>query len=426
MKDTKNLDDHIKYVKELENIMEELSKVDYHDYVKLKEITLQIRKIIRKKFGDRDSYLEDLWDISHKLKPSGVIEKIGYREEQLATIDEISFIIGEMIKDLKNLSKRKNKEIEEISKSAKKLEEYEYDIAITFAGEDREIAKNLAETLRANDVKVFYDEFYKSDLWGKKLTKYFQDVYGPKTKFVVLLISKDYPVKDWTDFEFSIIRTEAKQRKTEFILPIKLDDTKMLGVHEDTGYLDYRKEEIKGIVNAILDKLSKYKRIERNFFREFFINSETGEPNFAVVVGNKSDEYIQYVRTFVELVCFKYVGYEEVTTSHYRTEIFGEHFRVNTSRHDVEIDPYSLIIKEDEITNNIKIAFNLLLVGFIEDNKLIKSLIDQGLSKIDWKIFLGGFELIPDAFTKGKDVIICSGKNTQAVLEGLKKLANKL
>jgi len=134
--------------------------------------------------------------------------------------------------------------------------EFEHDIAISFAGENRKIAKNLARKLQIKGIKVFYDEFYKHDFWGKKLTEYFKNIYGPKTKFVVVLISKHYPIKDWTDFEFSIMRTEAEKRKTEFILPIKLDDTKMLGIHEDIGYLDYRKEGIDDIVDCLLKKLS--------------------------------------------------------------------------------------------------------------------------------------------------------------------------
>jgi len=68
-------------------------------------------------------------------------------------------------------------------------------MVISFAGEDREIAKNLAGKLQnklVNDrtVKVFYDEFYKSELWGKELTEYFQKAYGHDSRFIVLLLSK--------------------------------------------------------------------------------------------------------------------------------------------------------------------------------------------------------------------------------------------
>ena len=134
---------------------------------------------------------------------------------------------------------------------------FEYDIALSFAGEDREIAKEIANALRIEGVKVFYDQFHKIDLWGKKLTKSFSEVYGSKTKFVMPLISKHYPIKDWTDFEFSIARREAKKRKREFILPVKLDETKVVGIQEDVLFLDYNSEGIDGIVDAVLAKLAR-------------------------------------------------------------------------------------------------------------------------------------------------------------------------
>jgi hypothetical protein len=138
----------------------------------------------------------------------------------------------------------------------KKLRNFKYDIAISFAGEDRKIAKLLAKMLVGANVKVFYDEFFEHELWGKNLRKYFEETYGKNVRFVVPLISKYYPIKDWTDFEFSIMKNEAKKRQTEVILPIKLDETKMIGIHESIAYLDYRKKGINGIFECLLKKLS--------------------------------------------------------------------------------------------------------------------------------------------------------------------------
>jgi hypothetical protein len=63
-------------------------------------------------------------------------------------------------------------------------DEFEHDIAISFAGEDRKTAEDIANELIIEGVKVFYDRFYKVDMWGKKLTNYFQDIFGPKARFV--------------------------------------------------------------------------------------------------------------------------------------------------------------------------------------------------------------------------------------------------
>ncbi len=138
----------------------------------------------------------------------------------------------------------------------KEQKPFKYDVSLSYANENRKITKNLAQKLENKGIRVFFDNFYQSELWGKNLEKVFSKVFGPETRFAVVLISKHYPIKEWTNFEFSIMRKEAKKRKNEFILPIKLDNTKMPGIHENIGYLDYRKVGIDGIVDCLLGKLS--------------------------------------------------------------------------------------------------------------------------------------------------------------------------
>ena len=42
-----------------------------------------------------------------------------------------------------------------------------YDVAISFAGEDREVAKSIAHLITKQGLRAFYDEYEKGDLWGK-------------------------------------------------------------------------------------------------------------------------------------------------------------------------------------------------------------------------------------------------------------------
>lgn len=44
-----------------------------------------------------------------------------------------------------------------------------YDVALSFAGEDRKYVHRVAEALAEKGVKVFYDNFEEADLWGKYL-----------------------------------------------------------------------------------------------------------------------------------------------------------------------------------------------------------------------------------------------------------------
>jgi len=132
-----------------------------------------------------------------------------------------------------------------------------YEVAISYAGEDKKIAEELAKRLRDKNIKVFIDRFSQADLWGKNLSNEFKELFGPKADYVLTLISKHYVVKDWTDFEFTVARGEAKKRNREFILPIRLDNAPMVGLRSDICYLDYRKDGPKVIVNTLLQKLGK-------------------------------------------------------------------------------------------------------------------------------------------------------------------------
>jgi len=56
-------------------------------------------------------------------------------------------------------------------------EKYPFDVAISFAGEDRAVALQLFELLKAKNINVFYDFNEQANLWGKDLIENISDVY---------------------------------------------------------------------------------------------------------------------------------------------------------------------------------------------------------------------------------------------------------
>jgi hypothetical protein len=56
--------------------------------------------------------------------------------------------------------------------------DYLYEIALSFAGEDRGLVEGIATRLRRRRVKVFYDGFERALLWGKDLYQHLFDVYS--------------------------------------------------------------------------------------------------------------------------------------------------------------------------------------------------------------------------------------------------------
>jgi len=139
-----------------------------------------------------------------------------------------------------------------------KTDRFKYDVAISFAGENRQIADQITKALREKGINVFYDELEeeKVRLWGKNLRDEFIKIYGGQARYVIILISQYYPIKNWTNFEFDVAKDEARQRKSEYILPVRLDDTKIVGLKYEIKYIDLCKEGIDGLVDLIIKKLT--------------------------------------------------------------------------------------------------------------------------------------------------------------------------
>lgn len=132
-----------------------------------------------------------------------------------------------------------------------------YEVALSFAGEDRQIARRLAEGLREKEVAVFYDEYEKAQLWGKDLYAHLSEIYKNKARFCVMLISAAYAKKLWTNHERKSAQARAFLESEEYILPVRVDDTQIPGVLETTGYLDLRAIEIDEVVEMLLKKLGR-------------------------------------------------------------------------------------------------------------------------------------------------------------------------
>jgi hypothetical protein len=132
---------------------------------------------------------------------------------------------------------------------------YEYDVALSFAGENRKIAEKVYNGLIKKRIKVFFDKMEQSRLLGLDLDKEFRRIYGGKSRLVLVLISEFYPIKNWTRFESEIIIDEAKRRGKTYFIPCIIDDTPIFGMPRTIGYIDLRKITIREAVGLIVEKL---------------------------------------------------------------------------------------------------------------------------------------------------------------------------
>lgn len=109
-------------------------------------------------------------------------------------------------------------------------------------------------------LRVFYDQDHYAHLWGKSRTEY-EKIYGPDSAFVVPMISKHYGEREWTQWEFETAKREARKRKNDFILPIRIDESRQFGLTDDHNYLGADNFTPEEIAQALKTKLhAEYKQ----------------------------------------------------------------------------------------------------------------------------------------------------------------------
>ncbi|MEX2376273.1 MAG: TIR domain-containing protein [Dehalococcoidia bacterium] len=115
-----------------------------------------------------------------------------------------------------------------------------YDVALSFAGEDREYVESVAECLTGLGITVFYDRYEEAQLWGEELAEHLGKVYSEDSHFVVLFASRHYAHKAWPSHERQHALGRRLSGESGRILPARLDDTEIPGLPPTIGYIDAR------------------------------------------------------------------------------------------------------------------------------------------------------------------------------------------
>ncbi len=136
-----------------------------------------------------------------------------------------------------------------------KTQKFKYDVAVSFAGEDRAMVEEFVNILAANQVSVFYDSWERAKLWGKDLYQYLDMIYRQAAQYCIIFVSRHYVEKAWTKHELKSAQARAFQQNSEYILPIKLDDTELPGLPKTVSYLDARQTKIEEVARLLLEKL---------------------------------------------------------------------------------------------------------------------------------------------------------------------------
>ncbi len=112
-----------------------------------------------------------------------------------------------------------------------------FQVALSFAGEQRAYVRQVADALAARHIAVFYDEFQASSLWGTDGAEHFHQIYSRDTQYVVMFISAEYVTKAWTRQERRSAISRQMKDHGEYILPVRFDQTEVPGLPDTIQYL---------------------------------------------------------------------------------------------------------------------------------------------------------------------------------------------
>lgn len=139
-------------------------------------------------------------------------------------------------------------------------EEPEYDICLSFAGEQRPYVERVASSLKNASVRVFYDRYEQVNLWGKDLYEHLSQVYRDRARYCVIFISKEYAAKQWTTHERKSAQARAFRENSVYILPARFDETELPGMNDTVGYMDLRSLTPDQFAALIVQKLEETPR----------------------------------------------------------------------------------------------------------------------------------------------------------------------
>ncbi|MEW7864480.1 TIR domain-containing protein [Aeromonas diversa] len=141
-----------------------------------------------------------------------------------------------------------------------------YDFALSFSGDERDIAEQLFESLIDRDVAVFYDKNEQHRIIANDVKEYLGPIYDSESEFIIVLLSAQYPRKIWTQFE-----SDAYSRRIgSTVIPVMIDGftQSFTDTMSEIGHLTFSRaaphqEQIDSIADNVCKRLLEHRESEQ-------------------------------------------------------------------------------------------------------------------------------------------------------------------
>lgn len=103
-----------------------------------------------------------------------------------------------------------------------------YDFALSFAGANRSLADKLHKKLVDREIACFYDFEEQHRILAQNVEDYLAPIYRSEARYIIVILSSDYPKRIWTKFESDIFKERFGEGS---VIPIRFGDF-------EPGYFD--------------------------------------------------------------------------------------------------------------------------------------------------------------------------------------------
>jgi hypothetical protein len=131
-----------------------------------------------------------------------------------------------------------------------------WDVALSFAGAQRDYVGQVAGVLKARGMRCFYDADEQVRLWGTHLAEELPRIYAEESAAVVVFVSADYAGQDWTRLERRAAFSQAVKEAGAYVLPARFDDSKLPGLLPDVVTVDLRRYTPEQFADLVVEKLA--------------------------------------------------------------------------------------------------------------------------------------------------------------------------
>lgn len=131
-----------------------------------------------------------------------------------------------------------------------------YDIAFSYASEQKDIIKNYSEQLQKLGLKIFIDTEHPELFVFKHVPDTLKVIYDDDEIVMLIFLSKEYAKKDFTKYESHIAFDRLLTEKRLAI--IKLDDSTLPWLPSSFFYYDINKYSFDEICQSLYTAIKKY------------------------------------------------------------------------------------------------------------------------------------------------------------------------